>query len=82
MDWVTMTFFLLSVALLFIGVIGFIRTFEWWLLWIGVAFAIMAVTFMMEFLGLNTSSTLAVNVMRIASYVIIGVTLGWTGFRR
>jgi hypothetical protein len=82
MDINILVLFLLSTAILFVGVIGFIRVLEWWQLWIGVAFALFAVAYMLEFLGLNEGLETAVLIIRIAGFAIVGVTLGWTGFRR
>jgi hypothetical protein len=82
MDINTLVLFLLCTAILFVGIIGFIRTFEYWILWIGVAFALFAVAFMLEFLGLAEGLEIAVLIIRIAGFALIGVTLGWTGFRR
>jgi hypothetical protein len=82
MDIKILVLFLMSMAILFVGIIGFIRILEWWQLWIGVAFAFFAVAYMLEFLGLNEGLETAVLIIKIAGFAIIGVTLGWSGFRR
>ena len=78
----TLTLFILCTAILFVGIIGFIRTIEWWLLWIAVAFGLFAVAYMIEWLGLNEDLKIAVLIIRLAGFAVIGTTLGWTGFRR
>ncbi len=82
LDPITLTNLVLCAIILVLGIVGYKRSEEAWLLFIGIAFGLFGVSHLLTLLGLKEALTTLLIVIRTLAYLLVAFTLYWIAFRR
>jgi len=82
LDPITLTNLVLCAIILVLGIIGYKRSEETWLLFIGIAFGLFGVSYLLTLLGLKEALTTLLIAIRTLAYLLVAFTLFWVAFRR
>ena len=82
LDPITLTNLVLCAIILVLGIIGYKRSEDMWLLFIGVAFGLFGVAHLLTLLGLKEALTTFLIAIRTLAYLLVAFTLFWVAFRR
>jgi hypothetical protein len=82
MDLATVINLSFGVIILVLGIVGYIRSKETWILWIGIAFGFFAVSHLLTLLGLKETMAALLLAIRIVGYLIVTLTVALIGFRQ
>ena len=82
LDPITLTNLVLCAIILALGIVGYKRSDETWLLFIGIAFGLFGVSHLLTLLGLKEALTTFLIVIRTLAYLLVAFTLYWIAFRR
>ena len=82
LDPITLTNLVLCAIILVLGIVGYKRSDETWLLFIGIAFGLFGVSHLLTLLGLKETLTILLIVIRTLAYLLVAFTVFWIAFRR
>ena len=82
LDPITLTNLVLCAIILVLGIVGYKRSEETWLLFIGIAFGLFGVSHLLTLLGLKEALTTLLIAIRTLAYLLVAFTLFWVAFRR
>jgi uncharacterized membrane protein (UPF0136 family) len=81
MDLTTVINLSFGAVILILGIVGYFRSKEMWILWIGIAFGLFAVTHLLTLLDLQETLKAVLLAIRIVAYAIVALTVALIGFR-
>ena len=82
MDLTTVINLSFGVIILILGIVGYIRSKETWILWIGIAFGLFAVSHLLTLLDLQETLAALLLAIRIVGYLIVALTVSLIGLRQ
>ena len=82
LDPIYLTNLVLCAIILVLGIVGYKRSDEMWLLFIGIAFGLFGVSHLLTLLGLKEALTTLLIAIRTLAYLLVAFTLFWVAFRR
>ena len=82
MDLTTVINLSFGVIILILGIVGYIRSKETWILWIGIAFGLFAVSHLLTLLDLQETLDTLLLALRIVGYLIVALTVALIGLRQ
>jgi hypothetical protein len=82
LDPIVLTNTIACFVIFILGVVGYIRSKEAWLLWMGIAFVLFGVTHLFTLLDLKEALATSILAIRIVGYLVVAVTVAIIGLRQ
>jgi uncharacterized membrane protein (UPF0136 family) len=82
LDPITLTNLIACAVILILGIIGYMRSKETWILFIGIAFGLFGVSHLLTLLDLKEALATLLLAIRIIAYLMVALTVFWIGFRQ
>jgi len=81
LDPIILTNVIACFIIFILGIVGYVRSKEAWILWMGIAFVLFGVTHLFTLLDLQEALATSILAIRIVGYLVVAVTVYLVGFR-
>jgi hypothetical protein len=82
LDPITLTNTIACFVIFILGIVGYMRSKEAWILWMGIAFVLFGVTHLLTLLDLKEALATSILAIRIVGYLVVAVTMSLVGLRQ
>jgi hypothetical protein len=82
LDPIILTNTIACFVIFILGIVGYTRSKEAWILFIGIAFVLFGVTHLLTLLDLQEALATSILAIRIVGYLVVAVTVAVIGFRQ